>query len=1178
MRLKKLKLAGFKSFVDPTVVLFPSHRVGVVGPNGCGKSNIIDAVRWVMGESSAKTLRGSTMSDVIFNGSTTRKPVGQASVELIFDNNEGRLTGEYAQYAEISIRRVVSRDGQSAYYLNGTRCRRKDVGDIFLGTGLGARSYAIIGQNTISQIIEAKPEDLRLYIEEAAGISKYKDRRKDAQSRMENTRENLTRIHDIREELTKQVNRLERQSAAAEQYTTWEAESRQVQAECDGMRWREWNTQLTQQENRIQEAQTAWEGDLQQIASLDCNLTEIKKNQTIAMEAVQEKQASYYKFGTELARLKETMAHQQMLQTQSLQDLEKIKAELALSQERLEKDTQHCRFLSEETQQLDNEIVVLESAKNTSEIALRQAEKEQQDWQKSWDQFHQSTNDVIQKNKVLQTRIEHQEEVIRSTSNRLRTLEEELMRLGDTAVLEKELADDQLEESTLKETLDELKLSLEECVRTGTFHRESTEEQRRSADALKREIQQKQGELTTLEALQQAALGKKDEALKPWLQQKNLTNNQRLAQVITVEPGWEKAVESILDHWLHSICVKGMESLGTLDSLVEGFPTGDGILLDVTNGNSPIDLKNSSQLITKIQNLPTTVQHHLSNIYIAEDIQTAQTLLLSLPPEASIITRDGIWLGQGFIQWKRPAASQKNAHQGILERERAMKLLHKNIEQQETQWHTLNNAYEENLATIAEYDFKRSELMEQIQSINQKWADCGAHIRIKKNQINHIQQRSNQLTQDHTHQKNLFEQAQKQQEELNAHWEQSSTTLQKQEAEKTQWLESKAVLQANLEKQRHQMQQDRDHWHTQEMRRTRLKAEFAALDNNIQQEQERKAILEEKLENTIFQVDKNQAEGIDLTPQWESIQIQHQTEALMLKDAEETFDKLNQQLKNSEQQRTIVENTLRDKQSRLEKLRLDAQTLKVKCQNIEEILTGLNVSLEIILTTLSPEANIEAWEKRVQTLQNKIRQLGPINLAALDEFKTESERKKLLDEQYEDLVKALEMLEAAIREIDQETRVRFQETYEKINHEFQLLFPRLFGGGQATMELTSSDCLEAGITIMAQPPGKRNSSIYLLSGGEKAMTAVALIFAIFQLNPSPFCMLDEVDAPLDDANVERFCNMVKEMSEHVQFIFITHNKITMELSTHLSGVTMHEPGVSRIVTVDVDEAISLVAS
>ena len=1173
MRLKKLKLSGFKSFVDPTVVLFPSHRVGVVGPNGCGKSNIIDAVRWVMGESSAKNLRGVSMADVIFNGALNRKPVGQATVELIFDNTEGRLTGEYAQYAEISIKRVVTRDGQSTYYLNNTRCRRKDVSDIFSGTGLGPRSYAIIGQNTISHIIEAKPDELRLYIEEAAGISKYKDRRRDAQNRMENTRENLARVNDICEELNKQVARLERQATAAAQYTTWNTAARQRQAECDGMRWKQFHQAWESLEKMAQEQQNLLENGLVQLRELDGETSEIKALHQSTLVDHTEKQNTYYHLGVEAARLKEAITHQHQQREKLKQDLEQAKTALSLALEKLAQNEDTFRVLSDEINVAKPILTDQETIKINAEKAFIQSETDKQTWQKNWDAFNQSATETSQKIKVLQTHLENSEEAINTGNKRLVHLEKEWSDLEKTEHIEEALNTWKIEESAFQETLEMLKETLDTCSKTSALHREDSEKKREKADLLKKQLQQKQGELTTLETLQQAALGQKDEWVKQWLKKQTFANQPKLAQQIEVESGWEKAVERILGNRLQGICVKHFDSLGNLDEITRELTQGECTLIDVAWKATDATKKANSltRLIDKIKYANDAVNSLLQNIYIAENLEEARTLEAQLQDHESIVTRDGAWLGKGWLQW----TYGKKASDGILEREKALKQLSYDIDVCEDEWNQLSMAYKEECAIVAEYELKCRELSEQIQITNQKWVDCRAQIRVQQSQFEHIQQRQTQLNNNISEQQIQLKAWKEQQEDRRSEWELLSKTVEENDRLREQWIQTRETLNQKHIQLRNQAEQDRESWHNSQIKLMGLESQQVSIQQMIDREKDQIITLEQHCEQHLLSLDKAESPDTHLDTQWSSVNAKHAEQETVLKESSEALEALNQRLGITEKTRAALETTLREIQETLQKKRLEAQTFKIKCENIEETLTGLNLSLSSILENLPEDATIEASEKALATLEHKIKQLGPINLAALDEFKAESERKQLLDEQYDDLIKALETLEEAIRQIDQETRLRFQETYNAINKAFQDLFPRLFGGGQAYMELTENDCLEAGVTIMAQPPGKRNSSIYLLSGGEKAMTAVSLIFAIFQLNPSPFCMLDEVDAPLDDTNVGRFCAMLKEMSEQVQFIFITHNKITMELSTHLSGVTMHEPGVSRIVTVDIDEAVSL---
>lgn len=1177
MRLKRLKLAGFKSFVDPTNVLFPSNRVGVVGPNGCGKSNIIDAIRWVMGEVSAKTLRGSTMSDVIFNGSSNRKPVGQASIELVFDNTETRLTGEYSQYAELSIRRVVSRDGQSNYYLNGTRCRRKDIADVFSGTGVGARSYAIIGQNTISQMIEAKPDDLRLFIEEAANISKYKDRRSDAQGRMENTRDNLARVSDIREELSKQVLRLERQAAAAAQYNEWKQETQKLHLESDITRWKQWHQSLKKQESTIQSLQTEIEELTKQRQELNEKIVQIKAEHQTANELHQKKQAVYYQLGVESARLKESIANHNQQYQQLLANQNRVESDLKYAIERLEKEESNFKIVCDEVNTLTPLLIELSQKKEITERSLNQSEIEKQNWQKDWDRFTQIAAASNQKLHVVQTQLTHADKTIQQAADRLKQLEKDKSTLDNPTELANTLLELDKEENNLKETWETLKQSVETATQTILAHRQQNEQNQRNADVAQKKLQQMQGELTALNALQEAALGKKEELFKQWLKHQAFADSPRLAQHLEVIDGWDKAVEHILGARLQGFCVENFSQFGDLDQLTSSLAKGECTFINFSL-SSDITSQPHAELTPLINKIRLTenvngIKCWFQNIYIAENLKQARSLQILLKENESIITREGAWLGKNWLQWSRG----KQVHHGMLQREQDIKNLNQQIEQQKQEWENAKKAYEDGRIAAATHETEREKLNSEVQAAHQKLMTHTAQIRIKKNQLDTLQERHKQLEKNITDQQHSLRQVIEQKEKLQGEYQSVEEEAKKNDQTREQWNQSREALYKKHDTCRTLLQRARDEWHACEIKLTRLKSEHNALQKNITREQENKASLEKRREQTIIRIQQTQSTDNNLSAQWEDISKKHATEAAAVEVSNKTLKHLDEQLKNNEQIYAELETQINTLHKQLEKKRLDAQTLKVKCENIEENLAPLNININECLEQLPENVDLQAWERKINTLNDKIQQLGPINLAALEEFKTESERKKELDEQYEDLVNALETLEAAIKSIDEETRIRFKETYQQINEAFQQLFPRLFGGGRATMELTQDDCLEAGVTIMAQPPGKRNSSIHLLSGGEKAMTAIALVFAIFQLNPSPFCLLDEVDAPLDDVNVGRFCAMVKEMSEQVQFIFITHNKITMELATHLSGITMHEPGVSRLVAVDVDEAVSLVS-
>lgn len=1111
-----------------------------------------------MGEASAKTLRGATMADVIFNGSSSRKPVGQASVELIFDN-----TKENSPYAEIAIRRVVSRDGQSNYYLNGTRCRRKDIADIFLGTGLGARSYAIIGQNTISQIIEAKPEELRQYIEEAAGISKYKERRKDATSRMENTRENLSRLSDIQQELNKHVQHLEKQAATANLYKQFSADAQQLQAECDAIRWQEWHTALIKQDNNIQQTQQAWETLFSTRESLQQQLTEKKQAHQTALEQQQQQQ---------------TLCHQQHLQTMQCNEhitaqtkhykeqqtlLHQIQQEQQQQQNRMQQDTAQLSEFAEAIAILRPQRDQAQADCASAEQNLQMLEQERQSWQKNWDAFQQKAAELNQQTHITRLKVEQLTKTIAFTEQQLTALDRKKATYPDLTTIKQNLDAQRITEKQLAQQLDTHKQTRDTLTQLDKRQREQHQQLQRDVDAFKKVCQHTEGQLAALEALQAAALGKK--------QQDTHKNISRLAEIINVDPSWEKAVACVLETWLQASCVPALDYT-TLN--------GTGRQIAMTSQENPPSAppckgrEEVPRLIDKINNLPPALHHTLENIYIADDLDTAKTLQTTLPDQASVITREGVWLHHNRLQW----TGDDDVQTQILHREKAIHTLRETLQTQTNTWQAQQEQLAASQKILSDNEQQRHTLAETVQTLHQQWTQCTAQINIQQHQLTQQQQQQDTHEKDYQAKKALLAQslAEKQQLEI-AH--SSANTLQDtHEAARQSWQTQKTELDNRYQLQRLDAQQQRNVLHAHDVKLNHLTSQHAARQENITRENITQQTLQTRHDNTNTTLKKTQADLDILKPQL----IQHQQQQHVL-DAElktitDAIATLLQDTHHLEQQRDTLENTLREKQTALEKQRLDAQTLRVKCESLETLFNELNRSLEKTLDNIPEHATLSAWEKQLRPLQAKIQQLGPINLAALDEYTTESERKQHLDTQCQDLTEALETLENVIRQIDTETRACFQDTYEKIHRAFQELFPRLFGGGQAYLSLTSNDCLDAGVMVMAQPPGKRNSSIYLLSGGEKAMTAVALVFAIFQQNPAPFCMLDEVDAPLDEANVVRFCTLVKEMSEHIQFIFITHNKVTMELATHLTGVTMNEPGVSRIVSVDVDEAVALTAA
>jgi chromosome segregation protein len=1177
MRLKKIKLAGFKSFVDPTTLELPSNLVAVVGPNGCGKSNVIDAVRWVMGESSAKNLRGESMSDVIFNGSTSRKPVGQASIEMVFDNSDGTFGGQYASYAEISIRRHATRDNQSNYFLNGTRCRRKDITDIFLGTGLGPRSYAIIEQGMISRVIEAKPEDLRAFLEEAAGISLYRKRRQETETRMRHTRENLARLDDVRQEIEKQLERLKRQSESAERYRQLKQEQDQLEAELSTLRWRILDEQRQERSLLIRTQAAMLEEKMAGRASVDLDLEQLRDTHTEKADTYQKVQGRYYDLGAQIARSEQTLQNirerQQQLQAdlvQTEQSIEHLNAQLGSDSERLE-------TLDKEMSEIGPSALNVSETAHQARALLQKSEEAMRSWTEGFEEFQRQAEIPQRTAEVEKARIEQFDKQSREADAQLKRLQHEWGQLEtvvddqDIVLLEKELLDREQEGEHRTQTLSSLQQSLTDIHRRYETITQVLDEAKGKRHSLK-------GRLVSLEALQQAALGKTDGVITAWLKKAELDTRPRLGQELEVEPGYECAVETVLGSALEAVCLNGLD--GMTDKLAE-LERGSLTFIDAdTNvqesGSSAsvgLILNKGTLLSSKIKTtLP--VQDFCAGVYVVDELHQALRMRHQLSAMESIITRDGLWCGPHWLRVYRGEEGQS----GVLARETEIKSLHENLEALDETITDLEHQYEDNRQRRIQLEQEREVISRSEHDQVHVIKKLSAKLSTERSRLEHVRERLSRIEID------IIEQKQK----LSMGQEDTAIArlkLQSALDAMSDFIERRAGLQAERDTLRNLVQQS-----TREMREAEEQAHHFALKEQALKSQREATILgiERLKEHALSAGERGKNLHIALKecvdPQAELREMletqldQRLREEDVLNRAREALDHLEQKLRHLEKQRTQFEQEAEHIRSQLDQTRMDWQALEVRQQTVQEKLTTLGVDVTQMLQTLPNEANENEWNQRLEQVISRIQRLGAINLAAIEEYQTEQERKNYLDSQYQDLTSALETLENAIRKIDKETRLRFKETFEKVNAEFQVLFPRLFGGGQAYLDLVGDDLLEAGVSVMARPPGKRNSSIHLLSGGEKALTAVAMVFAIFQLNPAPFCMLDEVDAPLDDANVGRFSQLVKHMSSNVQFIFVTHNKIAMETATHLIGVTMKEPGVSRLVSVDVSEAVELVAS
>lgn len=1173
MRLKAIKLAGFKSFVDPTYIPFPTNMTGILGPNGCGKSNTIDAVRWVMGESSAKNLRGDSMTDVIFNGSSQRKPVGKASVDLIFDNSDGTLRGEYAAFNEVSLRRQVTREGQSTYYLNGTKCRRKDITNIFLGTGLGARSYSIIEQGMISRLIESKPEELRVFIEEAAGISKYKERRRETESRIRRTNENLERLQDIRDEMERQLAHLHKQAQAAEKYKEYKAEERLKKGQLHALKWQVLDVDYNKRKLAISDLELQFEAKMAQQTSIDAEIEDCRQTQFERNDVFSRAQAKYYEIGAYIARQEQKIEHQSQMSLQLSQELAETEKALLESQANLEEDQIKLEDINEELLMLEPELESVKFSDETANELVISAEGRMNSWQQEWDAFTQKASTPAQQAEVAQSKIQSLEQQIVRIQQRTERLNEEKIQL--TANPEAEeilLLQEHISEHELR--LEDQEILAENFIEQVNAQREKIETIRRKLDEGRSELQQVQGRKASLEALQQAAKGESNQSVAHWLESHQLSRKARLSETVQVENGWEKAVEMVMGDYLQAVVV---DDVDPVQHWVDGLKDGEVILWgEIRNdlsGSSNITPSNNDYLLSSKVTASSNIESLLANVQTAETLSVAMSRRLQLSDSESIITPDGLWLGKNWFR----VAKDGEGNGGILARQQELEIL-------ENRFEDLDISVEEWEADL-NYEQLQLRNLEQQKEVQQK--EISTYARQLSNyqtELSGKQARAEQLTlriekveheiQETNELKSLEEE---QIAEARIQWQSALDNMDQDADERTRLQTMRDDIASSIDSARISARQTKDQLHQLQLRYQNFSNQQQSLLQAV--ERLRQQVIRNQERKSQIHHNQNRDHDSDLDElkmQLEEVLEQRLDAEQIMAGARRELESVEADLKQLEKDRIITEKAGLDLRTQLEQQRMEMQSLEIRRSSLVDQLSEDSLVLEQVVESLPSTANIEVWSQELERIADQVRRLGAINLAAIDEYKSQSERKVYLDSQYEDLEKALATLEGAIHKIDRETKNRFKETFDKVNLGLAELFPKVFGGGHASLELTGDDLLSTGVAIMASPPGKKNSTIHLLSGGEKALTAIALVFSIFQLNPAPFCMLDEVDAPLDDANVGRYARLVKAMSEKVQFIYITHNKIAMEKADQLMGVTMQEPGVSRLVSVDIEEAAKMV--
>jgi chromosome segregation protein len=1169
LRLTHIKLAGFKSFVDPVHIPLPGQLIGVVGPNGCGKSNVIDAVRWVLGESSAKQLRGESMQDVIFNGSGNRKPVSRASVELIFDNSLGKAAGPWSQYSEISIKRVLQREDASSYYINNQHVRKRDVSDIFLGTGLGGGGYAIIEQGMISRIIEARPDDLRSFLEEAAGVSKYRERRRETELRLEDTRENLLRVDDIRQELGKQHSHLETQAEQALRFQEMDARLKNTQHILWMTRQRDAERQREKVQLNIDESSVDLEARSAEMRETESKAETLRAEHFAASDEVHAAQTLLYESNSEVARLEQQIQHQRDTQQRAENRLGAVRAQQHELRDNLDRGESDLADNRQEREVARAQSARLGADLVATQAALPAAEREYAAARESADDARGQLAQAERQLEVERTRRAHADRTLNQLTIRSERLEEErsnfeLADPGELVRIDRELTDVSNSLAERREALgiDEIELpALESALREAEEAAESTQHRLNQLDA----------RLTALQQLQEQVT--RAEEIEPWLERHGLLRNAHLWQGVRIRDGWEDALEAILRERLNSI---GVDDLTSVQALFADVPPGKVAFHQYSAdrpvvGDSGNGLDRLADYVTCTdERLATVLSGWLAGVYVVDDPMRGIEAAQKLKSGELLVTAQGHTFGGASASFH---ASDSEMH-GILSRQREIESL---FEERTEADRLLREARDTSItnARAAVDDVKarvvrtRSDVAELQDTQHQLKVD---HVRLSQlaervtsrgtqivGELNEIGQEVERELAQKREAATELDNASGQIESLRSSLETSSEALNKAEA--------------SLKTAREQAERaTREHQEGVFLEKT-ISSKIEGLEDSVRNLNKERLRLDDDAERLSAEIAQAVEIGAEEQLQTQLTRKAENEQSLAVK--RNAMETLEAQLSAAEQSRLATEQSLQPLRDRIGELRLKEQEARIAKDSFAQQLAEAGADQQALAAELEKGVRASQLQGQITRIAGEIEALGAINLAALEELGTVRERKTYLDSQAEDLTEALTTLENAIRRIDRESRERLQDTFDKVNNKFSEMFPALFGGGEAKLVLLGDEILDAGIQVIARPPGKRNASIHLLSGGEKALTALALVFSMFQLNPAPFCLLDEVDAPLDDNNTTRYCDLVKKMSAATQFVFITHNKITMELAEQLVGVTMQEQGVSRVVSVDIEEAIRL---
>ena len=1170
MQLKSIKLSGFKSFVDPTHFEMPGQLIGVVGPNGCGKSNIIDAVRWVLGESRASELRGESMQDVIFNGSGLRKPSGRASVELIFDNTEGRAQGQWGAFTELGIKRVLTRDGNSSYYVNNQVVRRKDIQDIFLGTGMGPRGYAIIGQGTINRILESKPEELRVFLEEAAGVSKYKERRKETASRLEDTVENLTRVEDILRELDQQLTRLEKQATVAERHAELSTLMKSQQQLLWFVRQTEAGKEQERHANGIRDTQVGLEEQTAKLRHAEAELETMRTQQYALQDKVSEAQGELYQTNSDVSQVESQIHYVQEARQRLQQQTQDLHAQL-------QRWTVQETDAAQAQRTAEHELSIASEKEQSLLVDLNGIKDQMPGHEEAYQVSARTLNDARESLATIEQRLASLGERTRAIVAQLEELKGREARLnGELAGMRKPDAE-ALQMALDRHSMAQRKVE-ESRQRAGEAQQRvpAADEARNTAQqqiqVANQDLAQTEAKLTALTALQASvqAQGK----IGPWLESKGLKESKRLWQELKVESGWEAALESVLRERLAAVTAKNVQE--TLALANDAPPSRLAILLteEISPAHTAVPA-DFTPLLSRVQSagaprVSAVLQEWLDNIYIADSLEDALHRREKLPAGGALVTQQGHLVSRVGVQLY--AADSEQA--GMLARAQEMEGLEKQLRAQRLIQSELQGELDQCIA-----NYQAAHQTAEQTRINAEHAVQEAHgFEVERMQLTQAEE---QYSQRAAQIQGELTELSGQMEQLAITHEQSSSELLQSEESKQGLQEGLAVAQEKLELATQERDRLRESLRVAEMsaqeaafatrslqqRIADLQRDQSTARTQIMEIQDKHALAEQELETLSDEEAQDKLQGLLLA---------RSAREAALANARTEQDALLHQLREADEARMQIERSLQPMRDKVVDLQLREQAARLNFEQFATLLSDAEADLIALEANFSVDLKVGALQTEVNRLSAEIQSLGPVNMAALDELSSSRERKQFLDAQSADLNEAMQTLTDAIAKIDAETRDLLQGTFDQVNMHFGKLFPELFGGGHAELVMTGEEILDAGVQVMAQPPGKKNSSIYLLSGGEKALTAIALVFSLFLLNPAPFCLLDEVDAPLDDANTLRYAQLVAKMSDKTQFLFISHNKITMEIAHQLIGVTMQEQGVSRIVAVDISSAVSMV--